>query len=157
MSRLVSKPEGRGEEWSLDDVQYLHLEGVSWELYEHLLKVVGDRALRLTYDSGELEIMSPLAEDETAKKIIGRLIETLTEEWDIPLGALGSTTFRRKRRRKGLEPDECFYIVNLRAIAGKKRLSLPKDPPPDLAVEVDVTSRSIPRLPIYAALEVPEV
>ena len=143
--------------WSLDDVQHIVLDGVSWELYEHLLKEIGNRPIRLTYDNGNLEIMPPLYEHELPKKLIARAIETLAEELDIPLQAAGSTTFRRRAKQRGLEPDECYYVQSARLIRGKRSLSLPKDPPPDLAVEIDVTSRSIARLPIYAALGVPEV
>jgi len=156
MSRLATKTSER-ESWSIDEVEHLYLEGVSWELYEHLLKVVGNRPLRLTYDNGELEIMSPLPEHEIGKSALGRFVSTITEELDIPCQILGSTTFRRKMKKKGLEPDDCFYIKSQPLIKGKKRINLPKDPPPDLAIEVDVTSRSIPRLPIYAGLGVPEI
>jgi Uma2 family endonuclease len=159
MTRAVSKPPSRSRApgWSLDEVEYLHLEGVSWELYEHLLKVVGNRPLRLTYDNGELEIMSPLPQHERAKGTIGRFVSDILIELDLPHEALGSTTFRRQMKKAGLEPDECFYIQNQPRIAGKKRINLDRDPPPDLAIEIDVTSRSIPRLPIYAALGVPEL
>jgi Uma2 family endonuclease len=143
--------------WSLDDVQHIVLDNVSWELYEHLLKEIGERPIRLTYDSGDLEIMSPLPEHEFAKKVFARLVETLAEELDIPIQALGSTTFRRKLRQRGLEPDECYYIRHAAVIRGKRILTLPKDPPPDLVIEIDITARSIARMPIYAALRVPEI
>jgi Uma2 family endonuclease len=143
--------------WSLDDVQHLVLEGVSWELYEHLLNEIGERPLRLTYDNGELEIMSPLPEHEIAKAAVVKFVDVMLAELDLPYQDLGSTTFRRQLKKKGLEPDACFYIQSQPLIAGKKRINLPKDPPPDLAIEIDITSRSIARLPIYAALGVPEV
>jgi Uma2 family endonuclease len=158
MSRAASKlKEPGGSDWTLDSVEHLILDGVSWELYEHLLKVVGNRPLRLTYDNGELEIMSPLPEHEIAKAAIGNFIKEIAQELDLPRADLGSTTFRRRLKKKGLEPDDCFYIKSQPLIVGKKRFNFPKDPPPDLAVEIDITSRSIPRLPIYAALGVPEI
>jgi Uma2 family endonuclease len=145
--------------WSLDDVQHLVLEGVSWELYEHLLNEIdlSGRRLFLTYDDGELEIMSPLPEHEDPKELISDCIKAILERTDTPARALGQTTFRRKLKKKGLEPDSCFYIQSQPLVIGKKRIRLPKDPPPDLAIEIDITSRSIARLPIYAALDVPEV
>jgi Uma2 family endonuclease len=155
MSRLTSKPPGG--EWSLDNVQHLHLWGVSWEGYEHLLGQARDRRLQITYDRGELEIMSPLPEHEIGKRTLGRLVEELAEELDVPLGALGSTTFKSKAKLRGLEPDECFYLRNREKVRGKKRINLQKDPPPDLVIEIDVTSRSIARLPIYASFAVPEI
>lgn len=158
MGKLSSKSkDSESAGWSMDSVEHLLLEGVSWELYEHLLKVVGNRPLKLTYDSGELEIMSPLPEHEDAKIIIGSLIRVLVEELDLPCRGLGSATFRRQEKKKGLEPDDCFYIQSQPLVVGKKRFNLKKDPPPDLALEIDITSWSIPRLPIYAGLGVPEI
>jgi Uma2 family endonuclease len=156
MSRTAVQVSPRLE-WSLDNVQHFYLDFVSWELYEHFLKELGDRRLKITFDNGELEMMSPLWEHEEPSRLIGHFVFILAEEMDIPLRGGGSTTLRRKSKKKGLEPDECFYIKNHALIKGKKRISLPKDPPPDLAIEIDITSWSIPRLPIYAALGVPEI
>jgi len=142
---------------SLDDVQHLVLENVDWELYESLLRNIGDRPIQLTYDQGRLEIMSPLPEHEDAKKFIGRMIESMSFELDRPVKCLGSTTFRRRDKAKGLEPDECYYFREEARMRGRKRLDLRKDPPPELVLEIDITSRSVPREPIYAALGVPEI
>jgi Uma2 family endonuclease len=102
-------------------------------------------------------MMSLLPEHEHPKKLIGRLIEALSEERGIEVASLGSTTFRRKDKGKGLEPDECYYFKNERRMRGRKRLNLRKDPPPELVVEIDITHRSVEREPIYAALGVPEI
>jgi Uma2 family endonuclease len=142
---------------SLDGIQHLVLEDASWELYEKLLREVGDRSIRITYDRGRMEIMSPLPEHERPKKFIGRMIEALTLELDIPMASFGSTTLRRREKARGLEPDECYYFRNEEKVRGRKRMNLKKDPPPELVVEIDVTSRSVPRQPIYAALGVPEI
>ena len=142
---------------SFDEMQHLLLEGVSWSLYEKLLSEIGDRAIRMTYDDGRLEIMSPLAEHEDPKKLIARMIEMLTFELSLPVKSLGSTTFRRKDKAKGLEPDECYFFHNEKKMRGRKRWYPRKDPPPELVVEIDITSRSIDREPIYAALGVPEI
>jgi Uma2 family endonuclease len=75
----------------------------------------------------------------------------------MPMVSFGSTTFRRRDRGKGLEPDECYYFRDEAKMRGRKRLDLKKDPPPELVVEIDVTHRSVPREPIYAALGVPEI
>ena len=85
------------------------------------------------------------------------MVDLMSFERKIEVEGLGSTTFSREDLAKGLEPDECYYIEHVDAIRGKDRLDLAVDPPPDLAIEVDITSRSIPRQPIYAALGVPEL
>jgi Uma2 family endonuclease len=156
VSRTLSHPSA-GSAVRFDDMQHFVLENASWEIYEKLLREVGNRPIRLTYDEGRLEIMSPLPEHERPKKIIGRMIEMLAFELDVSMISLGSTTFSRKDKAKGLEPDECYYFKNEQRMRGRKRLDMKKDPPPDLVVEIDITSRSIGRDPIYAALGVPEV
>ena len=140
-----------------EGAEHLVLDDVPWEVYEDLLDAIGDRAIRVTYFDGRLEIMSPLFKHERWKSIIGRLIEMLSLELEMPLVSAGSTTFRRKDKRAGLEPDECYYIQHAAQMIGKEELALPADPPPDLAVEVDNTRRSIARQPVYAALGVREL
>ena len=135
----------------------VHLQNVTWDMYQKLLRSVGEQNLRLTYDQGELEIMSPLPEHEIEKKLLARLIESMGDELEIDVEGLGSTTFKRKSLKKGLEPDECYYIRSASAIRGKKRLDLKREPPPDLAVEVDLSYRTIDKRAIYAALAVPEI
>ncbi|WP_019502156.1 Uma2 family endonuclease [Pseudanabaena sp. PCC 6802] len=134
----------------------VELSGISWQTYETLLDELRDRRLRLTYYHGNLEIMAPLPEHEFYKKVVGRFVETLAEELEIKIVPLGSTTFKLPEAI-GAEPDECFYIKNLRAIQGKKRLDLDLDPPPDLVVEIDITSGSRNRFAIYADMGVPEI
>ena len=141
----------------LDDVQHFVLEDASWELYEKLLRDIGSRPIRVTYDEGRMEIMSPMPQHERPKKLLGQMIEALANELDMPRLSLGNTTFRRREKAKGLEPDECYYFRDEDKMRGKNRLDLKKDPPPELVVEIDITSRSIPREPIYAALGVPEI
>ena len=136
--------------------QIVQLSGISWQTYEALLADIGDRQIRLTYNRGNLEIMVPSPEHERFKTIMGRFVETLAEELDVKIEPLGSTTFKRPEL-SGAEPDECFYIQNISAIKGKKRIDLNQDPPPDLVVEIDITSRSENSLQVYADLGVPEV
>jgi Uma2 family endonuclease len=133
------------------------IRGVRWETYERLLKDIDDQHVRITYDQGSMEIMAPLPIHELYKKITARLLELYALEADIPICGLGNTTFRRKDLKKGLEPDECYYIANAEKVQYKKRLNLMKDPPPDLVLEIDIMSRSLKREPIYAALGVPEM
>jgi Uma2 family endonuclease len=138
--------------------QRLLLQEVDWRTYGRFLRLFSERpSIRLTYDRGMLEIMSPSHEHESDGRFLGRLAVTLTEELALPVKAGGSTTFRRKRRRRGLEPDDCYWIANEPKVRGKRRIDLRIDPPPDLTIEVDVQSSSLDRMGIYAALKVPEV
>lgn len=138
--------------------QAIVLPGTDWQMYSRLLRIFAERpAVRLTYDRGVLEIMSPLREHERDVRLLDRFVVVLTEELNLPLDAGGATTLRRRRKRKGLEADNCYWIANEARVRGKRKLDLRIDPPPDLAVEVDVTRSSLDRLAIYAALRVPEV
>jgi Uma2 family endonuclease len=136
----------------------LRLSYVDWDTYTRLLRAFAERpGIRLTYDRGELEIMSPLLEHDWDGRFLGRLIVVLTEELGLPIAGGGSVTMRRRRKKRGIEADECFWIANASRMAGRRRLDLRTDPPPDLALEVDVSRSSMNRLGIYAALGVPEV
>lgn len=136
--------------------QIVQLSGISWQTYETLLAEIGDRQIRLTYNRGNLEIMVPSPEHERFKTIMGRFVETLAEELNVRIEPLGSTTFKCPEL-SGAEPDECFYIQNISAVKGKKRIDMNQDPPPDLVVEIDITSRSENSLQVYTDLGVPEV
>jgi Uma2 family endonuclease len=129
---------------------------VTWKELETIIAELGEhRAARIAYDRGILEIMSPLPEHEDNKEIISDLVKALLEELNIEFRCLGSTTFKNQFMEQGIEPDQCFYIQNEAVIRGKKRLDLTIDPPPDLALEIDITSRT--HLNIYEGLKVPEV
>ena len=132
------------------------MNGISWELYQQLLAEVGDGHQRLTYYRGRLEIMSPSLYHEKTKKVIARLIEAYADEAAISIEGLGSTTFSDKDLAKGLEPDECYYIAHAQVMIGKREIDLPIDPPPDLAIEIDISPPDVARQPIYAAMGVPE-
>ena len=129
---------------------------VSWQEFEAILEELGDRrASRLAYSKGTLEIRMPLPKHEKAKAIIGDLVKILLEEAEIDCENFASSTFKRKDMAQGIEPDDCFYIQNYAQMIGKDRVDLTIDPPPDLAIEVDVTSRT--QLDAYQALGVPEL
>jgi Uma2 family endonuclease len=133
------------------------LYGVSWRFYQTFLAETADRRIFLTYDRGNLEIMSPSGKHGQSSCLLGRLVEILTEELEIPVDDRGMTTFRREDRERGLEPDECYYIRNEPLVRGKDEIDLMVDPPPDLAIEVEVSRSSLKKLDVYAALGFPEV
>jgi Uma2 family endonuclease len=134
----------------------LLIKGISWPEYKNILTELGEnRSSRISYSQGVLEIMAPLPEHEVGKKIIGNLVEILLEELDIEFWSLGSTTFDEEKMDAGVEPDDCFYIENEAAVRGKDRIDLTVDPPPDLAIEIDITSRT--RFNNYQVLGFPEL
>jgi Uma2 family endonuclease len=136
--------------------QQLLLEDVSWQQFENILTELGEhRATRVSYSHGYLEIMVPLPEHEKAKEMIGDTIKILLDRLNIDYDSLGSTTLQSERMTQGVEPDACFYIQNQALVLGKNRLDMDIDPPPDLAVEIDLTSRT--PLENYRLLGVPEL
>ena len=134
------------------------LHNTSWETYERLLNERGDRRVpRLAYDRGELEIMSPSSEHESTAYFVAQFVAVLAEEMRVNAYGVGSTTYKRGDVGLGFEPDASFYIENEERVRGKPRIDLYVDPPPDLVVEVDITSPSLDKFPIYARLGVREV
>lgn len=133
------------------------MRGVSWGQYDALLEALPDHRLRHTYDRGLLEIMSPSQKHDKLKTIIGRFIEHMTLTLGIHIEGSGSATYRRKLLDRGLEPDGTYFIANEPAMRGKFDWNPDVDPPPDLAIEVDLRRLSLRRMRIYAALGVPEL
>ena len=138
--------------------QKVILHNVSWGTYERLMDERGEsRVPRFAYDRGELEIMSPSTEHEHNSHIIALLVETFAAEVGINVYGVGSTTFKREDLNRGFEPDASFYVQNEERVRGKLRIDLGSDPPPDLVIEIDVTSPSLSKLPIYERLGVREI
>lgn len=138
--------------------QRIVLHGVSWQTYERLVDELEDHpGVRLTYLRGTLELMTPSFSHDWIKTLLGRVIEAFTLELGIPLKSGGSTTFKRADFEKGLEPDECYWVQSELRVRHKSEIDLTVDPPPDLAVEVEVSRGSVDKLAVYAALGVPEV
>jgi Uma2 family endonuclease len=132
------------------------LHDVSWQEFELILEDLGERrATRLAYHQGTLEIVAPLPKHEQTKVVVSNLLVVLLDELDMDWEPLGSTTFRRKEMAAEVEPDDCFYIKNHALMIGKERIDLKVDPPPDLAIEIDLTSKT--QLSAYEALGVPEI
>ena len=130
---------------------------LDWDDYERVLENLVERpGLRVSYDSGRLEIVSPLSRHGRYARLIGDLVVVFCDVFHISLEAFSTVTWRRKALLKGIEPDASFYIQNAKGIVGKD-IDLESDPPPDIVVEIDITSRSLHKLPIYAALGIPEV
>ncbi|MBA3920376.1 MAG: Uma2 family endonuclease [Nostocaceae cyanobacterium] len=134
------------------------LHNISWETFEALLRDTGeDRGYRFAYDCGILEIMTPLFEHENPKIQFDRLIFALAEILEVEIKSAGSMTLKRQDLKQGLEPDNCYYIQHEPAVRGRLELDLQTAPPPDLAIEIDITSSSVNKSGIYSALGVPEL
>jgi len=148
MATVLSPPEQR-----------VILENIPWDTYERILEAHRNcSAPRFTYDRGRLEIMSPSAKHEELRDLIVQLVGAIAEGVDVDMRSFGSTTFRREDFERGFEPDGCFYIQSVDRISkGEVELDLTIDPPPDLVIEIDITSPSIRKLPIFAQMGVPEV
>lgn len=132
------------------------LHNISWAAYEMILQILGDnRAAQLTYDHGTLEIMTPLEEHENSSSILDDYVKILTEEEELTLKSMQSTTLNRPELKVGAEPDQCYYLVNEPLVRGKT-VDLQVDPPPDLIVEVDITHTDINKNLLYAEMGVPQ-
>ena len=133
------------------------LKGVSWQTFQALLADVGDdRAWRIAYDNGVLEIRMPYQEHEMPTGMLESFVEALADELEIEVMKLRSMLLKREDLTRAIEPDTCFYIQN-EALVRSRDIDLQTDPPPDLAVESDYTNSSLNKFAIYAALGVPEI
>ncbi len=137
--------------------QDIVLDQVSWQTFKALLTELGNhRSSRLTYHQGILQIKIPSKLHEIINRLLARIVTTLTEELSLNVIDLGSTTWEREDLAQGVEPDTCFYIQNADLLAGLDP-EIPENLPPDLVIEVDITSPSTRRIDIYQSLGIPEV
>ena len=133
------------------------LSNISWATYEAILADSDSCGKRFIYDRGTMEIMSPSAEHEWYHRLLGRLVEAFTLEQNIPIRSTATTTLKSQLKERGLEADESYYIVNELQVRGLNDLDLTRDPPPDLAIEVEISRSAMDKLAIYADLGVPEL
>lgn len=130
----------------------------SWDDYERLLNDLGDRpGLRISYDSGRLEVVSPSSPHGWYEYLLRDLVVIYCEVFQVRLEGVGIVTWKRKAVGKGVEPDASFYFRNAKYLIEKENVDLEHDPPPDVVVEIDVTNNSLGKFPIYAALGIAEV
>jgi Uma2 family endonuclease len=132
------------------------LHDIDWSQFESILDDLGEkRRTRIAYLDGVLEIVMPLPEHEKIKVLLADFVKASLDAMELDFECYGSTTFKAKAKRAGLEPDDCFYIQNNVAMRGIHELDMAIDPPPDLAIEVDVTSKT--KFDVYRTLGVPEL
>lgn len=128
--------------------QRLRLSCVPWEAYSAFTNLLDDRPLRVTYDRGEMEIRTTSMRHENRKTVLGRMVHSLAIELNIDILSGGSTTLRREDLLCALEPDECYWIENEPLVRGREDVDLETDPPPDLALEIEITRSALDRLSI---------
>lgn len=133
------------------------LSGVDWQTYVGFGDLLDERHVRLTYDGWNLEFMTISPEHERSKHLLGRFVEALVDELEIDIAGYGSMTFRREDLERGMEPDECYWIANEPLVRGRTDLDLAVDPPPDLALEIEISRSALDRMAIHAKLKIPEV
>lgn len=135
----------------------VQLRQATWDEYVKLRDDDEYRNIRMTFDRGRLELMSPTSFHERPRVLLSQCLIAWALESPQKILCWGSTTFRREDLERGLEPDNCYYTQNYATILNHEEIDLLVDPPPDLALEVDITSSSIDRMDIFAAMGVPEI
>jgi Uma2 family endonuclease len=126
-------------------------------MYRKLRQMPENRNIRMTYDRGELEIISPSRVHEEIASLLGDLIVFWTLENGLEIIPCRTMTVRRRDLDRGIEPDNCYYVQHELEMRAKKKMNFKTDPPPDLAIEVEVTHNLGKKADIYAALRVPEL
>ena len=133
------------------------VENVAWDTYIALADGRRGSVPRLTFDRGRMELMSPRKEHENIKCLVARLVTAYAEARAIEIVSVASTTFRRPDLNRGFEADDSYYIQNAELIRQKEEIDLTVDPPPDLVIEIEITSSAISKLELLASMGVPEV
>lgn len=136
----------------------LLLHGISWDFYKAFREELRERSgIRLTYSEGVLEIMVTKRPHEFFKTMLAKLVEQILFVTGAPVASGGSMTFQREDLEKGFEHDECWWIQHEADIRGRREFDFTKDPPPDLAIEVEISSSLLNKVSIFAAMGVPEI
>jgi Uma2 family endonuclease len=133
----------------------VRMEGKTWQDYQALVAQLGDRVLpRIKYRSGEILLMAPMPKHGFDAALIADIAKVLLDHTGQDYLAYTPITMELPEE-VGIEPDYCFYIQNSAAVIGKDRINWQTDPPPDLVIEIDVTSYT--DIADYIPYEVPEI
>lgn len=136
--------------------QRFAIRGIGWGGYQSLLALIGDHPIHLAYDRGDVELVRPSFRHARCKNLWRYAVTAICDELDFPMVAAGSTTRAGDWLDRGIDPTESFYLSNAHSLRKTGRIDLAIDPPPDLAIEIEITRGALDRLGIYAALRVPE-
>lgn len=157
VAELPTRPRPRGPS-NVARRQHIVLTGISWETYRRLREECDPLHLKMTFDRGALEIMPPRADHAMVTRFVDLLITATCDELKLPLEGFRDTTWQRQALDRGLEADDCYYIQHAAIAAARGRnIDINRDPPPDLAVETDITHSTVDKEAVYAALGVPEL
>lgn len=156
MPPSVASPKPHARRWKVRSNRVV-LDGITWKQYETILNALDERHIFITYDRGRMEIMTTGFRHEGGKKLLARLLELMAYERRISIVGAGNWTLKRRKTQHGLEPDECYYVANVALVRGRDDVDIRRDPPPDLAIEMEVSRRLGTRRAIYASLGVPEL
>lgn len=141
----------------VDQTRRLVFRGVDWARYQAISKALSGRHVRLTYDRGTLELMTISSEHAYLCSLFAQMVVILAKAVGVRRRSCRDMTWDREDLDRGFEPDECYYLANAKVVQGMMKINPLEVPPPDLGIEVDITSDSRNRLPLYAAMKVPEV
>ena len=133
------------------------LENVAWATFVELANQRRGSVPRMTYDKGVLEMMSPKRQHENLGRLIGRMVEAYSEARDIEIISVKSITVKRSDLKKAFESDESYYVAHADQLLEKEELDFEIDPPPDLVIEVEITTSAIDKMQLFAKMQIPEV
>jgi len=162
---MVSAVTHPGTGWLTDALldlapgQRVSATGVPWAVYTRLADVRDEKrpGVKIIYDRGRIELMSPKIQHEQPHFRLGMVVMVLAEELEMELRNAGAMTLRRERVEQGLEADESFYIAHFAEVKGVDNIDLTVHPPPDIVIEIDLTSSSVGKEQIYGPMGVPEL
>jgi Uma2 family endonuclease len=163
ITRRPSSPAVPAETTAILDDERGVIRDVSWEFYDRLSDAIGEQShIRMAYDGKDLEIMTLGPKHEQSKGLLGSFIEAVAEGLEVEFRPVGSTTWKRAVKRRGVESDQCYYFHQAKleasdAAASRDSNDVADYPDPDLAAEIDISPSKIDRPKIYAALKVSEI
>ncbi|MDJ0595249.1 MAG: Uma2 family endonuclease [Pleurocapsa sp. MO_226.B13] len=134
------------------------LTNISWQTFKVMLMEMGSqRPNRIAYESGTVEIMTPLMPHENSNRVIEGFVVVMCEELGLEIKRTGSLTLTRDDLERGGEPDSSYYIQNESSVRDRENIDLAIDPPPDLVLEVEYSRSAIDKLTLYASMGIPEL
>ena len=141
----------------VEPLQRFVFSNVTWREFEAFCAALPERHFRLAYDGSELEIMATSHLHGRLSRLMAQIVIILTDELNMPRQSGGDFTLKGEQVERSIQGDESFYLTNEPKVRNKDKIDLTRDPPPDLAIEIEVTDSVLDRLAIYKKLRVPEV